>query len=128
MDWYYQRHKILLIQFLSELYMLTDKSDNFEATHEFVDRRFEDFETFDSYGGDTLAFLNSGLIAKNSLIDMVKEPVINDETRKMQQEYMERVRRDKERVGDSAAQGKTVVDGVSIDPKFGKKVVKGGIK
>ena len=36
----------------SELYMITDKSKDFQATEEFVDRRMEDFygiESFSSY-------------------------------------------------------------------------------
>jgi len=39
----------MMIHILSELYMLTDKSQNFSATHEFVDRRVEDFREFEKF-------------------------------------------------------------------------------
>jgi ubiquinone biosynthesis protein COQ9 len=52
MDWYFQRKKVMTIHVLAELYMLTDKSPNFQATNEFIDRRIDDFreiEKFSSY-------------------------------------------------------------------------------
>jgi ubiquinone biosynthesis protein COQ9 len=49
MDWYYMRKKVMTIQIVSEFYMLTDKSDNFSATEEFVDRRVQDFEYLESF-------------------------------------------------------------------------------
>jgi rpsU-divergently transcribed protein len=49
MDWYYQRQKVMTIHILAELYMLTDKSVNFTATQEFVDRRVADFREFEKF-------------------------------------------------------------------------------
>lgn len=49
MDWYYQRQKVMTIQVLAELYMLTDKSPNFVATQEFVERRIGDFRDLEKY-------------------------------------------------------------------------------
>jgi hypothetical protein len=36
-------------------------------------------------------FVKSGLSVKNSMIDMLKEPVVNEETQRMQREYMEKM-------------------------------------
>ena len=48
-DWYYQRHKVMAIQVLAELYMMTDKSHDFSPTFQFVDRRIEDFREFEKF-------------------------------------------------------------------------------
>ena len=39
----------MTIQVLAELYMMTDKNENFVPTHEFVDRRIEDFREFEKF-------------------------------------------------------------------------------
>jgi glutamate dehydrogenase/leucine dehydrogenase len=37
-------------------------------------------------------FFKSGLTMKNSLIDMLKEPEVNEETERMQREYFEKMK------------------------------------
>ena len=81
----------MTIHVLAELYMLTDKSPNFTATHEFVDRRIADFREFEKFTAYFGGFLRSGLTMKNSMIDMLKEPVVNEETERMQREYFEKM-------------------------------------
>ncbi len=83
----------MLIHLLSELYMLTDKSHQFEATSDFVDRRISDFREFEKYSKYLSGFLGSGLSMKNSLIDMLKEPVVNQETERIQREYFEKMKK-----------------------------------
>jgi hypothetical protein len=39
----------MAIQVLAELYMLTDKSQGYLPTHEFVERRVEDFREFEKF-------------------------------------------------------------------------------
>jgi len=46
------RHKVMLIQILAELYMLTDKSPSFQESERFVDRRMQDFESLSSLGNN----------------------------------------------------------------------------
>ena len=41
-----------------------------------------------------LGFLSSGLDMKNSFIDMLKEPVVNQETARIQREYFEKMKKD----------------------------------
>jgi len=41
MDWYAERAKILGIFVSSEIFMLTDRSQDFKETMDFVDRRIE---------------------------------------------------------------------------------------
>lgn len=45
-----------------------------------------------------LGFLSSGLDMKNSLIDMLKEPVVNQETGRIQREYFEKIKKDQQGV------------------------------
>ena len=71
--------------------MLTDKSKSFESTKGFINRRFEDFDSIDQFSQDAFGIFGSALIAKNSVFDMLKAPVINEETRKMQEDYAQRM-------------------------------------
>lgn len=73
----------MTIHALAELYMLTDKSPDFIATQEFIDRRIADFREFEKFSAYFGGFLRSGLVVKNSLLDILKEPIIDAETEKM---------------------------------------------
>jgi hypothetical protein len=48
-----------------------------------------------------LGFLSSGIDMKNSLIEMLKEPVVNQETLRIQREYFEKLKKDQ----NSATEG-----------------------
>lgn len=57
------RKKVVMTHVLSELYMLTDKSPNFRATEEFVDRRLEDFEEVEQFTQYVLILFNPFFIS-----------------------------------------------------------------
>ena len=76
----------------SELYMITDKSNKFQATEEFVDRRMEDFYELDSFCSYITSFVSSGFLVKNNILDVFKHAPINEETKRMQEEYFERLK------------------------------------
>ena len=66
--------------------MLTDKSKGFQETYGFLGRLIESM----NQGEEHLSDLSMGIYglwtAKNSFIDMMKEPVVNRETVEMQEE------------------------------------------
>ena len=71
---YWHRKNLCLLIMLSEVYLLTDKSRDFEASMEFIDRRIDNLETLEQYAsmvGPTLQGVNIGLM---SLLDIVKKP------------------------------------------------------
>ena len=68
--------------------MLTDKSIGFKETYAFLDRLLNSMKE----GEDHLTTVSMGLYslwnAKNSLIEMMKDPVVNRETFEMKEEYL----------------------------------------
>jgi ubiquinone biosynthesis protein COQ9 len=83
MDWYGIRAKVISIFVASELFMLTDKSTDYKETMDFVDRRVAQLKDFDDSKNDYFAFATSLYLAKNSLIEMLKAPVVSEEFMEM---------------------------------------------
>jgi hypothetical protein len=86
MDWYGIRAKVISIFVASELFMLTDKSTDYKETMDFVDRRVAQLKHFDDHKNDWAALATSLYLGKNSLIEMLKDPVVSDEFMAMRSE------------------------------------------
>lgn len=80
MDWYYKRAKIISILTATELFMLTDKSPHFNETYAFLDRALDDFERAESWMDNVQQTLFGLWTAKNSFIEMFKNPVADHKT------------------------------------------------
>ena len=70
MNWYSKRLILAAIYKSTELFMIQDKSENFEETWKFLDRRFEDHRSFHELtkNVDSLKSFVSGSLAVVSAI------------------------------------------------------------
>ncbi|KAI1317700.1 Ubiquinone biosynthesis protein coq9, mitochondrial [Mortierella claussenii] len=60
MNWYTKRASLAGIYTTTELYMTTDKTNNYEATQKFLDRRFEDVATLSKATNEALQIAEFG--------------------------------------------------------------------
>lgn len=93
--------------------MLTDKSDNFEETMRFVDRRMEDLKVIDDNKQSIGAFLTSLYVMKNSYIEMLKPFIV--------EEALRGVREDAERVREEVLSREDDLDGTNHESSENRK-------
>ena len=79
MDWYYKRYKLMGILVATELFMITDKSHDFTETYAFLRRSVEHLDAVDSHLHQFALSLEGLFIAKQSIFESFKPPVVKRE-------------------------------------------------
>lgn len=70
----FKKNQIGALVVATELFMLSDQSRGFEATHEFYERKIEGFEDFDNFFQEILPVLNVSSKGLFSILDLFKNP------------------------------------------------------
>ena len=72
-----KKNQIGFLIILTELFMLSDRSLGFKATHDFYERKIDSFEDFGIILEEILPMLRVSNIGLLSLLDLLKNPYDN---------------------------------------------------
>lgn len=70
--WYTKRTGIISLYIATECCMVQDKSEGFQETWKFLERRVKDYESFEKAGTDAFPVLESGIITILNILGINK--------------------------------------------------------